>query len=152
MLKEYLITLIGREEKRTIRLSYRNGKLAGFLIPESEDFTDTHLVWLLNWLRSQVFENQLYDNAHDATNMVKFTVREVEQDLSFENFWNTYGYKVGNIPRTRKLWNALSDDEKIACFVGIRQYKYWLSLNSNTDHMFASTFLQQRRWENEYKI
>lgn len=150
--QEYLITLLGKDNRKTLRLGYRNGLLVALHIPETESYDAMALCWLCSWLRSQVTEDELNTNCGDVTNVVKFRVAKVEANLEFETFWNAYDYKVGNKARAQKLWGNISKDDKIRCFIGVRSYNYWLSLRTNTEKLYPETFLHQRRWENEYKI
>lgn len=151
-MKEYLITLEGKAASKTLHLGYRNGLLAKVEIPAHEQYSDTDLTWLLNWLRWQITESQLHDNVRDTTKVVKFSVFEIEQDLSFDHFWEVFDNKVGNRKRARKLWDALTDQQRIAVFINIRKYKYFLSINTNQQQLYPETYLSQERWTNEYKI
>jgi hypothetical protein len=79
------------------------------------------------------------------------TVSKVAADLSFEAFYNLYGYKVGKKERTKRLWDALPEVDRIACLAAIPKYKRWLASKNNMEMLYPETFLSQRRWENEYK-
>ncbi|GEM_PF-5675290 len=69
-----------------------------------------------------------------------------ETDLSFEHFWEAYGYKVGNKGRARKLWTALNDEERLLALRGaVHQRRH--SESHKTDMPYAETYLSQRRWE-----
>ncbi len=149
--QEYLITFLGKTDRKTLRLLYRNGQLAAVHIPENEEYSLEHLAWVCSWLRSQVAEDKLHENCGDMSNLVKFRVAKVEPNLEFDTFWNLYDNKASNKPRAQKLWRNMSKDQKIACLIGIRHYNYWLSLG-NIEKKYADTFLYQRAWENEYKI
>jgi len=73
----------------------------------------------------------------------------VPEDLTFERFWSLFAYKVGKIPRCRKLWSALEDADKAAVLESIPQYKRWISRRS-VEHIYPETYLAQERWKNEF--
>lgn len=71
------------------------------------------------------------------------------QDLSFEKFWNAYGYKVGNKATVEKKWNALKEEDRLLALQGIsRQRRH--SESHKTDMPYPQTYIDQRRWENEF--
>ena len=71
-------------------------------------------------------------------------------DLSFERFWTDYKLKIGNKARAEKLWNGLQESERIAVFESLAKYNYYLKTHQGIAKAHATTFLNQRRWENEY--
>lgn len=78
----------------------------------------------------------------------KCTVKDITDiDLSFEKFWDHYGYKVGNISRNKKLWNTLIDTDKILAIGFVRRYKIFAE-KKGIDLCYPETYLAQRRWEN----
>lgn len=78
-------------------------------------------------------------------------VREVPEDLSFTAFWNAYSYKMGDKKRAEKLWNALSDAERSQALQAVPQYEFWLAKRPTVEKAHATTWLNQRRFENEFK-
>lgn len=70
-------------------------------------------------------------------------------DISFEIFWNKYNNKVGNKQRTEKIWNHLSEGERLKIIETIPKYIAYLK-QSKIAQAYPETFLNQRRWENEY--
>jgi len=80
----------------------------------------------------------------------KLTVKEMPNDLSFDLFWKLYNYKVGDKKATEKSWNLLPEVDKVAALAGIPRYLFWLSTKT-IEQSHAKTWLNQRRWENEYK-
>ena len=69
-------------------------------------------------------------------------------DLSFEKFWNTYGYKRGNIERCKKLWTKLSNHERILALGFVRKLKSVYE-KEGKESPYPETYLSQKRWENE---
>lgn len=71
------------------------------------------------------------------------------QDLSFPMFWNTYSYKVGNKATVEKKWNALKPEDRLLALRGITLQRHH-SENHHTDMPYPQTYIDQRRWENEF--
>jgi DNA replication protein DnaC len=68
----------------------------------------------------------------------------------FEVFWREYPRKVGRL-KALKLWLKLSSTERKAVMEGLglwKQTDQWQS-NGGMFIPYASTFLAQRRWEDE---
>jgi len=70
-------------------------------------------------------------------------------DLSFERFWNLYGYKVGAKDRVKKKWERLPEGEKILALGSIPRYRRFTE-QKHIDMTYPETYIDQRRWENEY--
>lgn len=81
----------------------------------------------------------------------QISIKEVPKDLTFAHFWDLYDYKVGDKKKAEKAWNAATDADKIAALAGIPKYKYWLSC-CTTAQAHAVTYLNQRRYENDFKV
>ena len=79
-------------------------------------------------------------------------VTEIAPDLSFTAFWDAFDYKMGNKSRAEAAWHKMGTEDRNACILSIKRYKTWKKLNPSIGHIYAETFLSQRRWENEYKI
>lgn len=92
----------------------------------------------------------LQEDALAVKKAVGWSVSEVPQDLSYEAFWKAYDYKVGDQVRCRKLWKALSDADKSKVLLVIPKYHRWLKLHTSTEQLFPTTFLNQRRFENDF--
>jgi hypothetical protein len=72
-------------------------------------------------------------------------------DLSFDRFWSDYGCKVGSKDKAEKLWVSLQESDRIAIFEHLPKYRFYLKTHQGLMQAYPSTFLNQRRWENEYK-
>lgn len=72
-----------------------------------------------------------------------------EIDLSFEAFWSYYSYKVGNKKRTEKLWKELTVQDQHAVLGSVRKYKIFIR-SKGQEQCYPETYLNQRRWENEF--
>jgi len=97
-----------------------------------------------------LFEKLPYDlvrlEAYKKAANVK--VSEVEQDLSFESFWNRYNNKFGKKPRAEKLWELLNDKDRMLAYKYIQKYEQFLIQNPGINKKYPETYLSQRIWEN----
>lgn len=80
----------------------------------------------------------------------KVEILELTEGITFEAFWKEYPNKVGRKERCRELWRMLTDAEKYKAFHSIKSYKKWISTQNNMAFVYPETFLNQRRWENEF--
>lgn len=80
---------------------------------------------------------------------------EVVDPHSFDVFWNLYKYKRGKA-LALKAWNKLKDSDKAAAIEAVPNYLAYLDYKRATgreqEQMHASTYLNQRRWEDDYTI
>lgn len=77
-------------------------------------------------------------------------VQLVPTDLSFDAFWNGYGYKVGDKKRCMKLWYALPDERKVEALSKIQRYKQWAAAKG-LDLVYPTTYLAQERFDNVFR-
>ena len=78
-------------------------------------------------------------------------VTRLLDDLSFSAIWEGYAYKVGNKKRAEMLWEKLSEAEKQQVFDALSPYAYYLMCHSNMEKLYLETFLNQRRYENDFR-
>ena len=103
-----------------------------------------------DWLRNRfpMSQDDLTLLVHDSKTL---TVQLVAADLSFDYFWETYDYKVGNKPRTKKLWDKLPESDKLKAIETIAPYRYYLATRPTMEQLYPETYLNQRRFESNYK-
>jgi hypothetical protein len=70
-------------------------------------------------------------------------------DYSFWRFWALYDYKVGNKARVMKKWTLLPEGDRILALGAIPRYKRFAE-GKHIDRVYPETYIDQRRWENEY--
>jgi DNA replication protein DnaC len=70
--------------------------------------------------------------------------------MGFEEFWREYPRKVGRM-KAVKLWSKLSVEEKFSAMKGLKLWKQTVQWQGNSGMFipYGSTFLAQRRWEDE---
>lgn len=135
--------------KQTDKKFYMNFDGLGvlnYLSLEGEKWTEEQVNWLFKSPRVPKTEVQIL-NLIECNNL-DFEYLEIPKDLSFEFFWKTYGYKVGKIPATRKVWQALSDAEKIEALLFIPKLKRQKAIDK-TAMPYPSTYLNGRYWQAE---
>lgn len=117
--------------------AYRNGA----------QMTDEQIIYFLRNIPVTV--PQLEEIAGKSKSL---TIKQVFKDLSFATFWQEYNYKIGKKERSEKLWNGLSDAEKVQVLDSIPAYNYFLTIKKNQDRLYPETYLAQRRYEYDYKV
>lgn len=71
-------------------------------------------------------------------------------DVSFEAFWKLYGKKVGNKAGVEKKWGRLSWDERVMAMGCIGRMKRYYD-KKGIELPYPETYINQRRWENEFE-
>ncbi|GIZ10263.1 hypothetical protein [Flavobacterium sp. UMI-01] len=75
------------------------------------------------------------------------TVEMTDFDLSFDNFWKLYNYKVKR-EYSERAWNKLSDQDKIKCFLRLKKYNANLATNGQAKAHLV-TWINQKRYNDE---
>ena len=76
----------------------------------------------------------------------KMVITEVGLDISFENFWSRYNYKVGK-KEAETAWKKLSDADQIKAFQFIWKYNREIA-KTGIAKMHAQTYLNSYLWNN----
>jgi hypothetical protein len=139
-MKKYL--MIGVHHTVEFCFRERDGLLCGVTFPE--ELSDRNTIYLIDNLPHDYEELQTLAKKFSAV------LREVPQDLSFEAFWDTYNYKVGNKARVKKLWQALPQQDRAACIVSLARYDQYLKLHPRMERAYPETYINQRRFENQF--
>jgi hypothetical protein len=138
---KYLMTFTTQP---SLRVTFEYSVEEGLLSIQFEGiFTDMQKVWILTQSPPTLGNTRL--EQYFESNKIRIT--PFEEDLSFQFFWQKYNFKHGNKPRAERLWNALTDAEKAQAFTKLKKYLYELA-SSSIEQAHASTWLNQRRWEN----
>lgn len=101
--------------------------------------------------------NWIFDNFPAMEHHLKlksfsnFYISEKPDKIDFKAFWDVYGYKVGNKSRAEKLFNLLSDIEKTQVISSVPRYNSYLLKHPAQEKCYAETYLNQRRWESDFK-
>ena len=79
----------------------------------------------------------------------KVSIEKGEPDLSFEAFYNAYGYKIKKVVAKRS-WDRLNRSDRMNALNGIRSYNNHLKRHPTKQKANPSTYLNQRYWEDDY--
>ena len=142
-MQKFLLEIKDNPVQATI--GYENDQLK--LIEISSNWSEKGWIWI-----SQRIPFDLTTFIAESKVIKWGKVTLIEEDLSFDVFWNAYDYKIGKKPRAESLWNSLTDPEKTSCLIGVKKYNYWFSTKTGMNKLYPETFLSQRRWENEFKV
>lgn len=92
------------------------------------------------------------DKLNEMISQGMITGKLIEADLSFENFWSKYDYKVGK-QQSQRFWDKLSKEDKLLALDNIDPYNYYLSIKTNQDRMYPASYLNpaNRKFEDDYR-
>lgn len=80
---------------------------------------------------------------------------EEVEPYPFERFWKLYNFKHDKQP-AEKAWNKLNNKDRAAAMAAIPNYHAYLehkrSTGFNQNQAYAATYLNKRRWEDDYSI
>lgn len=125
-----------------------NGNLREFQIVEgilngeqmvwlfSSNFPATESVIKLKWMKIDKYKKV-------------FEVTVSPADVSFEAFWNLYGYKVDKF-QAEKYFKKLKEADLIKLFLSIPEYKKFCE-RKNIAQKYPSTYITQRSFIDDYK-
>ena len=94
--------------------------------------------------------NQQTDNKQITTNKNYKELKNTIINISFDQFWNLYDYKVGSKVKLKKKWDGLSDSDRNHIMKHIPQY-----IKTTPDKKFRkhpATYLNNQGWEDEIVI
>jgi hypothetical protein len=77
-------------------------------------------------------------------------IAEADYKVTFDMFWDKYGIKR-NRDRSEKLWNKMSEANKVKAYSGLNAYLRFLALNSWRNKAQPDTYLKDQYWLNEWK-
>lgn len=136
MLQEYLI--IGKDASKTITLGYdADGDLERLIF--DGDFTPEQRTYGLR--HAPVRHEQLAPLAKE----LKWKVKPLEFDLSFENFYELYGNKVGK-KRAESRWKRLSREQKVKALLFIEKYDNQLKQQPGVQKKYPESYLNAEPW------
>ncbi|AGC39502.1 hypothetical protein JSO53_04140 [Riemerella anatipestifer] len=140
-MREYIA--LHKKSSRKIYFKYSFLGVLEELKMYGEKYTEEQVKWVLQSTRMPFTESQMLFLC--SNKKLDFDYMPMPTDLSFEFFWNLYGYKKGKIATTQKAWNALSDADKIEVLLYIPKFKETKKIDK-TAMPYPSTFLNQKYW------
>src|SRR5690554_2772010 len=79
----------------------------------------------------------------------KFEVTKVPADLSFDNLWEQYNYKVAKADAVKAFSKLKNEADIIKCFLGLKPYEEYLA-RTKIAKAHLSRYINGRYFENEY--
>lgn len=142
MISKYLIHIKGQQEPAII--GYNAARVLCFF--DFSNFSNEKQVkYILD--RLPLTENKVKESIEQDTEG-RIKVSRAAQDLSFENLWKLYDYKVKR-ERALAAYKKLSDKDKIALFSSLSRYEFYLKRTNIAKALLAS-YINDKRWEDEY--
>lgn len=146
MLTTYTVT--GTDTTVIWQFKYHlNGILHSFEFLQGK-LDEKQIDWLFNKDRFPYHESRI----KGWTAIANLQVDVGQPDLSFTNFWNTYGNKVGKRKMAENIWNRMSKADKIKVFINIPKYKTYLKYYPQQQMMYPTTYLNQEAYKNDWKL
>jgi len=137
--------LTGKKTAAKIVFKY---DLRGFLTSfEVEGIDDERQLQYLFWNDKFPFP-YIESMIAQAEKVGTFNITKVEDDLSFERFWNEYSCKVSKL-KASKLWKKLSKANRIKVFLHLPKYQAYLD-SKGIEKAYPDTYLRNQKWEDEY--
>ncbi|AEL24335.1 hypothetical protein Cycma_0560 [Cyclobacterium marinum DSM 745] len=78
----------------------------------------------------------------------KVIIKYVPVDITFADFWEKYGNKIGKKKRAEHLWGLLNTEERQKAIAYLDSYNSYLRQNPNITKLYPETYLSQERWNN----
>lgn len=117
------------------------GNMVGFEVLNDDGLPIENLVHVLDKCLSEAAFLEF-------TKSRKIPVTKIMEDISFENFWNTYNYKEGGSKKKAEaIFLKLSDKDKSAAINYIAKYKR-IKAKEGTPMAYATTYLNGQLWNN----
>lgn len=123
------------------------GNLKAFSIDEGI-LDELQQNWLFNIKHFPSNEVKMKYWAKSPDFLEKFDVQVIPADLSFDNAWQLYNYKMSK-KDAKQAFDKMSTSEKIDFFVSIPKYDNFLK-KSKTAKAYMATYINGRYYENEY--
>lgn len=111
--------------------------------------TDTQIVWFFKGNNIPSREQFMLDYWLKLPKFKSlFDIRKVPADLSFDNLWQLYNYKVSKADAI-KAFAKLKEPDVIKCFIGLKPYEEYLA-KTKIAKAHLSRYINGRYFENEY--
>lgn len=122
-----------------------NGVLIMF--EKNQSLTEKQRLWLYSGIFPET-EKLMEGWIKEPVLRRRFVVEKLPADLSFDNLWNLYGYKVSKEDAI-KAFKKLKGVEVLNAFLGIKQYEDHLA-HKKVGKAHLSRYLNGKYFNNEY--
>lgn len=100
-------------------------------------------------------QSELFKEEAASEDDVPLVEAEEVEPYPFERFWNLYNFKHDKQP-AEKAWKKLNNKDRAAAMAAIPNYLAYLehkrSTGFNQNQAYAASYLNKRRWEDDYSI
>jgi hypothetical protein len=104
------------------------------------DLSEKQQIYLLKHMPREILE---LDNLKSST----VTITEINQDVTFEEFWNRYDEKIrSSKKKSISKWNRMSQGERLRAYRFITKYES--SIPQGIAKKYAETYLNAELWAN----
>ncbi|MEI6683448.1 MAG: hypothetical protein WCO44_12500 [Bacteroidota bacterium] len=104
------------------------------------DLTETQQIYILKHLPREISEINKFKSE-------TATITEVNQDITFDQFWNRYDEKIrSSKKKTMARWNKMSQGEQNRAYRFISKYESHIL--PGTAKKYAETYLTAELWAN----
>lgn len=141
-MQKYIIT--SEAFKGYILLTYKDYYLVAMEI--QADMTKEHLDWFFTNLQLHSKFVKVFMDKINQSGIWKMS--KYKEEITFENFWEQYNYKVGNKKRAHIYWNKMNDSERLKALYHIKRYDRALKLTPHVQKLYPDSYLSQARWNN----
>ena len=117
----------------------------GFLVKyelEAGDLKEDHLLFI-----SKIFPYNLNRLEKGLKTIPNIDVREIEEDLSFDAFYDKYAHKVSKRSVSEKIWNKMPDIERAKAIKFIDIYDTNIR-KTGVNKRYPETYLNSEIWNN----
>ena len=129
--------------KGGVQFNYDNGGFLVFYSVLDAELTEQYLIGLLRKLPRE--EQDL--TALNSSGF--FTIKKLDEDLSFENFWSQYGKKI-HPNRCEPLWKKLSEIKKLNALKAIAPYEAYLQ-RTGVAKANPQNYLIREYWKTDWR-
>ena len=146
-----LASLEELQNKQIFKVSDEGEIIIDFLDEQMQKFTDISIKRSKSGgMRAKANAKQLHSKSSAKAHIVREDKeRDKEKDINivFDVFWSTYKRKQGSKSDCEKKWNKLKDGERQKIIDTLPAF--FASIRDEQFIPYPSTYLNQRRWENE---
>lgn len=116
-----------------------DGSFAGVSI--KEPLSRSALLFIINNIKPSL------DEFITWVKLKNFTVVELQQNITFEMFWNAYADKIrSSKKKSEKAWNKFPEAEQVKAYYFIQKYNRH---RGNAEKKYCETYLNAELWNND---
>lgn len=149
-MEEILTTyrVIGNKNKIEFVFKYDlNGDLKLFEIV-GEPLNEEQKAWLFGAYRFPIDEEKIIQWTKMQAMVQRFKVQKIPPNLSFEQLWEQYNYKMGK-KDALKAFNKLKEADVIKLFLSLKGYEAHLKRTGQAK-AYLATYINKEYYNNEY--